>query len=633
MSVPASVLPFDPFANTGDLSQYALTSILPWFNVKDYGAKGDNVTDDAGAIGTAITAASNAGGGLVAFPQASYAISTLTISAANPVILYGPGATLAQLSANALNSTLIVACNNLTIDGLAFTGSITAGHENDDEIACVLLKWTGQNMTGVTIKNCNMSGKSCAIGTYMGAIANTKFTNLTLRNNFIRCLHYGIRIGPYAQNAVVNDTILCEGNDIQVSAIGGYTGFQFARPLQIINTNNLVIRNNKSLGGFSGIETYGGTGVPTRPRQSYVEIVNNITDGHIGFTQVTDGVCSHNVVDLTLRLAASAGNGTWPLYDNATVLAAWSYLCGIEAADITNCTIEGNAVANQVGAGIQYGALDTCVLANNTIVNSGNTASPPAYAHGIWMLNGNNDSSVVGNTIKTCARSGIAQSDITAADFCTNMTITNNVIVNTQEHGIHVRNTNGLTISNNRIKTPNLAAGIFNGIDFTIPFPGTDIVRRMVCSNNYIDGGKFGINQPYFETTEVRGLSFIGNISRSATTSAFNIIGKRRNNTATAANPTLTLATGHMDIRTAIDLVVLDPGGAASFTFIDNGALGDEITIQFARADTVVTNSANLLLNGSANVTPSINSVMTFICISDGTQTAQVWLEKSRMIR
>ena len=54
-------------------ASYSLIDGAP-YNVKDYGAKGDNATDDTEAINLAITAANTAGGGVVYVPQGTYLI-------------------------------------------------------------------------------------------------------------------------------------------------------------------------------------------------------------------------------------------------------------------------------------------------------------------------------------------------------------------------------------------------------------------------------------------------------------------------------------------------------------------------------------------------------------------------------
>lgn len=73
------------------------------FSILDYGAVGNGTADDTSAIGSAITAASNAGGGLVYFPGGkNYKVTTGNITVPVKVSLVGdgPGATIVTHTAN-----------------------------------------------------------------------------------------------------------------------------------------------------------------------------------------------------------------------------------------------------------------------------------------------------------------------------------------------------------------------------------------------------------------------------------------------------------------------------------------------------------------------------------------------------
>ncbi len=61
----------------------------PVYNVKAYGALGDNATDDLAAITAAVTAAQAAGGGVVYFPPGTYYTGTTTSTVALPVPVTG----------------------------------------------------------------------------------------------------------------------------------------------------------------------------------------------------------------------------------------------------------------------------------------------------------------------------------------------------------------------------------------------------------------------------------------------------------------------------------------------------------------------------------------------------------------
>ena len=76
------------------------------FDVKSYGARGDGVTDDAGAIQKAIDAAAEAGGGVVLFPRSAspYLVTRTLKITSSDIELSGDGASV-QLADGAANGT------------------------------------------------------------------------------------------------------------------------------------------------------------------------------------------------------------------------------------------------------------------------------------------------------------------------------------------------------------------------------------------------------------------------------------------------------------------------------------------------------------------------------------------------
>lgn len=83
------------------------------FNVKAYGAVGDNSTDDTTAIQNALTAANSAGGGVVYFPKATYKITT-ALTLYSSVTLQGAGMEVSVIHQVTGSST-----NGLVGDGLS----------------------------------------------------------------------------------------------------------------------------------------------------------------------------------------------------------------------------------------------------------------------------------------------------------------------------------------------------------------------------------------------------------------------------------------------------------------------------------------------------------------------------------
>lgn len=79
-----------------DVNGIALDSGNLFFDVTNYGAKGDGVTDDASAIQSALTACNTAGGGIVYFPEGTYLLKSSVLFYSNQTLWFENGAVLLQ---------------------------------------------------------------------------------------------------------------------------------------------------------------------------------------------------------------------------------------------------------------------------------------------------------------------------------------------------------------------------------------------------------------------------------------------------------------------------------------------------------------------------------------------------------
>ncbi|MGW3196329.1 right-handed parallel beta-helix repeat-containing protein [Streptomyces sp. NPDC001118] len=102
----------------------------PVINVRDYGAKGDGVTNDTSAINSAITALGAAGGGTLYVPPGTYVTTGLvvqnlsgwTIRGERGSILTLAGNTVAAPNQGAANVLTIADCNDFVIEGITIDG-------------------------------------------------------------------------------------------------------------------------------------------------------------------------------------------------------------------------------------------------------------------------------------------------------------------------------------------------------------------------------------------------------------------------------------------------------------------------------------------------------------------------------
>lgn len=143
---------------------------LDIYNVIDYGAAGDGVTDDSAAIQNAINAANTAGGGIVYIPEGTF-LANFDISANVTVQGASMGGTIIKaktLTENVIDATgSYWALKDITIDGDSTTGS-----------GLYMYGCQGFNVKNIFIKNCGNAGFECNgyvdYGNYYGTVENVR---------------------------------------------------------------------------------------------------------------------------------------------------------------------------------------------------------------------------------------------------------------------------------------------------------------------------------------------------------------------------------------------------------------------------------------------------------------------------
>ena len=173
---------------TASVNELKLVDTL-YFNVKNYGAIGDGLTDDSAAIQAAINACIAAGGGIVFFPAGSYLINTTLLvrkvdNAAVtyldcPVTLVGAGRAATTLvrspsltGATVLFNGSIKYNTGLGIHNIGFKGNTTAV-ETQDYTNAHVAAW---NCMGFSASNLLFREGSCDL--YLLGIAGGSFHDI-----------------------------------------------------------------------------------------------------------------------------------------------------------------------------------------------------------------------------------------------------------------------------------------------------------------------------------------------------------------------------------------------------------------------------------------------------------------------
>lgn len=226
-----------PITQHGSVTRTVGDKLFDTISVKDFGAKGDGVTDDAPAIDAALkyVGGTNANGRSLYFPQGTYRIGSKTnpsgstmgcyVNLQQNIKIYGDNATLkcdatASLAAQGLGNNLsyimFIDTNgkNVHIDGLSFNG-------DNKSVVGLFLREQVRQTSWVRVTNCSFtnmyySGSPTFYNIATGLVLQGQWSNVTVDKCTVKNVSranvpgnqggsMGIVITPMTQSVALND--------------------------------------------------------------------------------------------------------------------------------------------------------------------------------------------------------------------------------------------------------------------------------------------------------------------------------------------------------------------------------------------------------------------------------------------
>jgi hypothetical protein len=363
----------------------------PWYDVKAYGAVGDNVADDYAIIQSVFTAVVPFS--TIYFPTGTYRISgALTLSAAN-VLVTGPG----KIVENTNSVTLLtITGNGCQVRGLSFLQTQTGANPVAPDISNYGAAVAFKNCRSGLIEGCSISNAGSSAG-YGAGIYFTGATACVARGNYLTGCNDGLQSDAFTGMTGGN---VFEGNFVESSLRYGYN-YDGQGANAATNRGDRVV-HNMIRGGTSGIQvgaagqgmiisgnevrSGSATGIVLSGNTDNVRVTDNLVDScndgfeanglgsYIGDLIVANNIFRRNTTDGIRTYSLNSGkflgndcsdNGRYGIY----VPSGFSP---------TNLTYVGNSIARNGNDGMKlYDVLHTIISAN--IIISNGTASSGLY--------------------------------------------------------------------------------------------------------------------------------------------------------------------------------------------------------------------------------------------------------------
>lgn len=403
------------------------------FNVRDFGATGNGVSDDSVAINTANQAAVMAGGGYIYLPTGTYFIESVillgdAVIADVPITLGGDGPEFTTIRAGSLGLR-----NSLLVANAQWNNTSTTPVQNNIYIEKLAFDCGG------TVNTAQPGG------IYLKQVLNCGVSDCEIYNSATNAIHIiGSEASADFPGNVINFQVL--RNHINLNHVPGSTPTQAGVfPIRIVGASLGLIQGN-TIGDLNTLDTNDAIDFPGCSDVTCCDnYVTKCGDG-IGTNACTDVIISNNRVvnpgGFGISTFASAGDGN---------------------QGVSNITVTGNTIIGAEKAGIRLASQDTnpvptnfCVTGNLVILAA--DSAGPAGIH-IECSHG----SVTGNTIDLggSANNGISiDSTFGGAFGNAQVTVAGNTINNgdaSSSTGIIFQNASGPppTISQNCLVTGN----------------------------------------------------------------------------------------------------------------------------------------------------------------------------------
>lgn len=309
-----------------------VTGVAKIYNVRDYGAIGDGLTDDTAAIQSAISAAS--GGGMVFMPEGNYIVDPdVSLNMTSDIILAGVGRqTILKIKNNSNVLDNLIKVENA--DGVVIRDLVIDGNRSNQDVSDLI---------------------SVNYGVYVASSNNCRIENIFV--------HHTTGVGIHVYNSVGTVVTGCE------SSFNRYHGYECEQAASTLWLGNRGHSNDRH-GIFVSPGEVGGTGS-----------IGNVIDGNSFDSNGQYGV-AFGIDAAGLSIGLTKDN----VVANNTIMSNGQY--GISLYRVDDCVVANNIISRNGYFGLYLYRSERNQIQNNRLSNNSQSGDG---AYDEILLEGAND--------------------------------------------------------------------------------------------------------------------------------------------------------------------------------------------------------------------------------------------------